>query len=159
MIVATALTACGIETTSNCISWYPIRTGCNGAYRLRYWNTYIHFKAEHVFKLQRRLPLAVLKLCGRYHICLPTLASCNGAYRLRYWNLLKEISLMPSKMGCNGAYRLRYWNRFATYNYRRRTEVATALTACGIETKVSSPKLVITSNCCNGAYRLRYWNP
>ena len=61
MNVATALTACGIETVDDLIK----------------------FSAELNGKLQQRLPLAVLKQQHRDTTGKMAL-SCNSAYRLRY---------------------------------------------------------------------------
>ena len=60
-LVATALTACGIETIKNLTE-----------------------KKDEIVKLQRRLPLAVLKLIKKGASTVGSMASCNGAYRLRY---------------------------------------------------------------------------
>ena len=88
-IVATVLTACGIETTlfsQRTPSLGP--SSCNSAYRLRYWNSVN---------------------------CILTfnfLSSCNSAYRLRYWNSFCSgpAIAMSLSLRCNSAYRLRYWN-------------------------------------------------
>ena len=57
--VATALTACGIET-----EYYLYLILCS--------------------ELQRRLPLAVLKQVNGINLVNGLRGSCNGAYRLRY---------------------------------------------------------------------------
>ena len=112
--------------------------------------------------------------------------SCNSTYRLRYWNLSDFLGRPGLRFSCNGAYRLRYWNKNQTLNLSLPSvaqKVATALTACGIETvrlhllqirshhrlqrrlllAVLKPgnitlyhRKVIHS--CNSTYRLRYWN-
>ena len=110
--VATVLTACGIETVVCCDSELAICC-CNSAYRLRYWN--VSF-ARYVYSLLDR---------------------CNSAYRLRYWNLWNECMLhRPLQSRCNSAYRLRYWNFVPRCKIWAHTfkNVATVLTACGIET-------------------------
>ena len=63
----------------------------------------------HHKKLQQHLPLAVLKLSFIF-LFSNTGGSCNSTYRLRYWNLNKMPSSITTSL------------------------VATALTACGIET-------------------------
>ena len=110
---------------------------CNSAYRLRYWNIFwlIHSISSHArvatvltacgietlnfFKisstiftvLQQCLPLAVLKLVNNSNGFVGLNISCNSAYRLRYWNAIKA-----------------YFLKSFDFN------VATVLTACGIET-------------------------
>ena len=84
--VATALTACGIETYRR-------------VYRML-WDTIV---------LQQHLPLAVLKLIS-WDYYTPH-ESCNSTYRLRYWNIY-----------------------ILQQEYYAVNVVATALTACGIET-------------------------
>ena len=134
---------------------------CNSAYRLRYWNRANYPGGEADRK------------------------GCNSAYRLRYWNihpLHGRVHLR--RRSCNSAYRLRYWNGndAESLQYLPKNRVATALTACGIETVPSRtadelfkrlqqrlPLAVLKHNikkipntnivsCCNSAYRLRYWN-
>ena len=97
--------------------------------------------------LQQHLPLAVLKLVTVAK-AFWVLDSCNSTYRLRYWN--QEEILFSSRVANIG--------------------VATALTACGIETYQFYDKFVL-DYCCNSTYRLRYvmkgasrgakrrWNP
>ena len=179
--VATALTACGIETTIIGRMHNNISFGCNGAYRLRYWNSisrliylYIAFNVATAFtacgietlyilrqtqklkKLQRRLPLAVLKLCYGSHRIFPyrhvatALTACGIETFKRLAMAIKDcqlqrrlplavlkLSVLYSKltvlMSCNGAYRLRYWN-YTAVKFDHVASVATALTACGIET-------------------------
>ena len=134
--VATVLTACGIETylyfwryinyllmvLQQCLPLAVLKlslskkhkgsnTGCNSAYRLRYWNL-----MEYV----------------QYSV---TILGCNSAYRLRYWNgtlftegghIMSKVATVLTACGietrkmllacsstlksCNSAYRLRYWN-------------------------------------------------
>ena len=61
---------------------------------------------------------------------------CNSAYRLRYWNLRGGELWSSTTFGsCNSAYRLRYWNfRVDNDTFQKECQVATVLTACGIET-------------------------
>ena len=137
-IVATALTACGIETkvsspklviTSNCCnvayrflywntlfsSYYFFRDCCNGAYRLRYWNAPITLDGSAGIRaeLQQYLPLAVLKQESDFKSFFTVCGSesCNSTYRLRYWNPRRLLRSSHNSL-----------------------VVATALTACGIET-------------------------
>ena len=87
--VATVLTACGIETPASALYSNPSpRLGCNSAYRLRYWNL-------------REVSL---------QFCRGQVASCNSAYRLRYWNSSDIDAPYLDEKSCNSAYRLRYWN-------------------------------------------------
>ena len=59
-LVATVLTACGIETR------------------------WIERPRERYIKLQQYLPLAVLKLSSKIIDVLANITSCNSTYRLRY---------------------------------------------------------------------------
>ena len=61
------------------------------------------------------------------------ISSCNSTYRLRYWNLIKVRTL-------------------------HNLLVATAPTACGIETDLYDVMSMATGKGCNSTYRLRYWN-
>ena len=111
-MVATVLTACGIETILNS-----------------------HDVDTTDQLLQQCLPLAVLKRPSIFlqGVVLPT--RCNSAYRLRYWNKSGAmISHSTSQSRCNSAYRLRYWNAMFFFNNFILESVATVLTACGIET-------------------------
>ena len=159
-------------------------TGCNSAYRLRYWNL-----SSRAFNSSERCCCnSAYRL--RYWNAKDTTAPffktkfrCNSAYRLRYWNLAWLLSMMWPACSCNSAYRLRYWNlvTIASPIWICPT-VATVLTACGIETITEIVSIVIIYNklqqclplavlklswialdkqhqsCCNSAYRLRYWN-
>ena len=113
-LVATVLTACGIET------------------RTHYENSFQNYQ------LQQCLPLAVLKLSIATSI-IAWWMRCNSAYRLRYWN---RIPLTGSEetltWGCNSAYRLRYWNSPPLYVLTKNssTSVATALTVCSMRRRV-----------------------
>ena len=80
---------------------------------------------------------------------------CNSTYRLRYWNrrLKTKRSLTSS---CNSTYRLRYWNLTLNWWLCIVAEVATVLTACGIETPSFQTGTIVKR--CNSTYRLRYWN-
>ena len=60
-MVATALTACGIETTDEIVK-----------------------SARTFIELQQRLPLAVLKLPRELRAKFKPNVGCNSAYRLRY---------------------------------------------------------------------------
>ena len=136
--VATVLTACGIETlTVTCVS-YP------KDFKLQQYlplavlkHLKINIMITLLERLQQYLPLAVLKrsfLVKKFN--LDSLC-CNSTYRLRYWNVC-ILDKMHSTIStsCNSTYRLRYWNHphlFESLSFQRLT-VATALTACGIET-------------------------
>ena len=111
--VATVLTACGIETSSNWPQIFSLRnkvatvltacgieTSCHGA---KYGHTLSKM-------LQQCLPLAVLKLDNRAEFVVVLLHSCNSAYRLRYWNAIYINRDWWYVSSCNSAYRLRYWN-------------------------------------------------
>ena len=136
-MVATVLTACGIET--------PLRNNSN-------W--------PQIFVA------TVLTACGietwDLSITFPySSLSCNSAYRLRYWNSapMSWYSHLGIRLRCNSAYRLRYWNLVDDKTRGRyRIAVATVLTACGIKTTPSRNHLWGSYACCNSAYRLRYWN-
>ena len=109
-LVATVLTACGIETSFQ------------RALRKRPW------------WLQQCLPLAVLKL-DEVGDSTGMLQRCNSAYRLRYWNPQELLFGSPLIwFRCNSAYRLRYWNWHEQFDFVHDLIVATVLTACGIET-------------------------
>ena len=87
--VATVLTACGIETSSQfSIPLLKMTECCNSAYRLRYWNFPQEiFKRFQDMVLQQCLPLAVLKLFFHWNHHSEIISiGCNSAYRLRYWN-------------------------------------------------------------------------
>ena len=88
-----------------------------------------------------------------------TSLSCNSAYRLRYWNWNIATYLRSAALAsCNSAYRLRYWNvKVADLIKEINEQVATVLTACGIETGCDTP-FRHSYHRCNSAYRLRYWN-
>ena len=70
-VVATALTACGIETFF---------------YRSFFW--------IWQYELQQHLPLAVLKLRLLIKVLRTRLDSCNSTYRLRYWNLYVYVEFV-----------------------------------------------------------------
>ena len=160
-IVATVLTACGIETCRcnlarslrvSCNSAYRLRYwnvgigtdtfpsiafSCNSAYRLRYWNWKVlaTFKEDKIRTLQQCLPLAVLKRRNDFTESDAVIIRCNSAYRLRYWNSKSSFNFSKFISCCNSAYRLRYWN------------------------DVLHPNVLQTRpHRCNSAYRLRYWN-
>ena len=82
-LVATALTACGIETVRS-HGFCGLISSCNSAYRLRYWNNLMKTILFHIIKLQQRLPLAVLKQFTTSDSGMTNSYSCNSAYRLRY---------------------------------------------------------------------------
>ena len=136
-LVATVLTACGIETDREAfkrlalaIQVATVLTACGiETFRQPY-------SPSSFCLLQQYLPLAVLKrsklLLYRFWI-----HSCNSTYRLRYWNPQPESHLL-----------------FSVILLR----VATVLTACGIETNKISNNHLIVSLSCNSTYRLRYWN-
>ena len=112
-VVATVLTACGIETSqlSTCLKVF-MPNSCNSTYRLRYWNRPTSLSAQYAVRyvatvltacgietklhqmlldvvlvpLQQYLPLAVLKLWGSVNSTIIQFC-CNSTYRLRYWNL------------------------------------------------------------------------
>ena len=105
--VATALTACGIETQINII------------------------KKQLKYKLQQRLPLAVLKLEMSY------------IWKLIHLKLQQRLPLAVLK-------------RHQTNSRNSSRSVATALTACGIETIHIFYLTHHNNQSCNSAYRLRY---
>ena len=134
MIVATVLTACGIETTAMTITMmnYCQLQQC---LPLAVLKPNIAHHTSYICQLQQCLPLAVLKhsFCKTTFIFYDT--RCNSAYRLRYWNDRKRNRSDKKKQCCNSAYRLRYWNGIYHVKETIRTmAVATVLTACGIET-------------------------
>ena len=90
LIVATALTACGIETCK-ChevyIRVYNVLQQHLPLAVLKRTHTYITMTCNS-HTLQQHLPLAVLK---QYHVGSinpNSIESCNSTYRLRYWNLI-----------------------------------------------------------------------
>ena len=134
-IVATVLTACGIETQST------MHTYRNNFQRLQQYlplavlklmfakialtcffivatvltacgiETRGELMEQTDIKLQQYLPLAVLKQYKVLWLELDTDISCNSTYRLRYWNSrIDDSSILESVFGCNSTYRLRYWN-------------------------------------------------
>ena len=120
LLVATVLTACGIET--------------------------FHLPSLHEVEsslLQQYLPLAVLKLnifdlfvirtdivatvltaCGIETVDYPlspcTSIGCNSTYRLWYWNSLDAFSVRVLKASCNSTYRLRYATKGARHRGAKR---------------------------------------
>ena len=162
--VATALTACGIETRSWTDIWSIKRWALQQRLPLAVLKHLADQKDFKKFLLQQRLPLAVLKLVvidchlgprtqllqQRLPLAVLKLATdtemkfrgcCNSAYRLRYWNncgeqyglpiffkLQQRLPLAVLKLSCG---------RFHPYRFQYR--VATALTACGIETLSTNP--------------------
>ena len=114
LFVATVLTVYGIETNFNlCHCHVVLRCCCNSTYRLRYWNAaIINNQDARTFKLQQYLPFTVLKLS----ISTSSKSSfnrCNSTYRLRYWNFA-VLELPNTRPFC----------------------VATVLTVYGIETNL-----------------------
>ena len=73
--VATALTACGIETLPLLYDVHKPLMRCNSTYRLRYWNL-------------SGLEPAYVELENR----------CNSAYRLRYWNFLQRRQMVCTSL-------------------------------------------------------------
>ena len=136
VIVATVLTACGIETWQRL--WHrQLRCLC----MLQQYLPLAVLKLLHLAlgnhqqSLQQYLPLAVLKQKYRYFLYLAYI-SCNSTYRLRYWNDFHASRLLPLLL-----------------------HVATVLTACGIETfNFFMISRFFIPCCCNSTYRLRYWN-
>ena len=159
--VATVLTACGIETIEiyRHLIW-KLLTGCNSAYRLRYWNAnkstvYPMFYTvatvltacgiETLFSFAtydcRLVVATVLTACGIETIntflieafvldLVATVLTACGIETL-HPNVLQT---RPHQTSCNSAYRLRYWNTPLLPEARINKPVATVLTACGIET-------------------------
>ena len=87
-LVATVLTACGIETglwNQNSVNSQV--SSCNSTYRLRYWNETTKIqRAKYPHKVA-----TVLTACGIETLLLLLLwlllrIGCNSTYRLRYWN-------------------------------------------------------------------------
>ena len=208
--VATALTACGIETlilshSFQCFNMLQQHLPLavlkrSKEYRTAYWA----WK-----ELQQHLPLAVLKRTRMTDYCplwlqVATALTACGIETLQ----LNHDEFHQSSWSCNSTYRLRYWNHLAMTSKQSIScklqqhlplavlklnvshlclrllvvSVATALTACGIETlpvgkaaklltrlqqhlplAVLKP-IVLTAAVpcieqgCNSTYRLRYWN-
>jgi len=123
-VVATVLTACGIETFRSHDNDTYLMHRCNSTYRLRYWNSFMPLPPSDA-----------------------TWACCNSTYRLRYatkgarqqrsddegrtslvpdrragktieWKylplaVLKRLTHIEgdiTSFSCNSTYRLRYWN-------------------------------------------------
>ena len=87
ILVATAPTACGIETIVNNTTCYSCRTLLQQHLPLavlkHFWCT--NTNVHLLFKLQQHLPLAVLKLDGiDLANMVAKLRCCNSTYRLRY---------------------------------------------------------------------------
>ena len=113
-LVATVLTACGIETFTSFVYIVTVHS-CNSAYRLRYWNTtenLIHLQQR--LMLQQCLPLAVLKPSG---IFTPYAASPF------------KVATVLTACGIE--------THLPHFQYHKQ-KVATVLTACGIETGMNN---------------------
>ncbi len=186
MIVATVLTACGIETPSLLhYRWSNLR--CNSTYRLRYWNLHTEPKLK---RSHRILVATVPTACGietrSYFRSLSTFfSSCNSTYRLRYWNVTTDCIALISPLWlqqhlpftvlkqyhalaynlffvscCNSTYRLRYWN----LKRARYTSAQIRLLQQYLPFTVLKLCFIgfimedTTHDCCNSTYRLRYWN-
>ena len=134
LIVATVLTACGIETVAGCNIRQPFKKlqQCLPLAVLKLLSQ--KFTVIDIsIKLQQCLPLAVLKLV--FHLTIKQkFQSCNSAYRLRYWNQVLGQEALHLPQSCNSAYRLRYWNTGVINHHH------------------------FLSWSCNSAYCLRYWN-
>ena len=136
--VATVLTACGIETVANksLIETYllvaTVLTACG-----------IETERMHTATTPSSVA-TVLTACGieTAQFDLPCRAEledgCNSTYRLRYWNASSQ-SIGLVNTSCNSTYRLRYWNILDIHELQllNLKNVATVLTACGIETSWS----------------------
>ena len=116
LLVATVLTACGIETQAD-------MTVC-------YWNG----------TLQQYLPLAVLKpnyISRRNRN--QVYGSCNSTYRLRYWNISGARTLTSTFLSVATvltACGIETRQTFLVFLTQDNPTVATVLTACGIETSL-----------------------
>ena len=157
-LVATVLTACGIETGEANFHF----TGIHVATVLTACGIETRYRKRRIFlnlKLQQCLPLAVLKRgevneqrpsCGKLQQCLP----------LAVLKQRPGLDNRPGccRRGCNSAYRLRYWNSSKDVTFSATIQsVATVLTACGIETLPNVQQNVDEPlRSCNSAYRLRY---
>ena len=89
--VATVLTACGIETSAYCAKLKFITCRCNSAYRLRYWN----LKSLKT-KLQKILLVAtVLTACGieTVLLLLQNLCFCNKLQQCLPLAVLKLLGI------------------------------------------------------------------
>ena len=111
--VATALTACGIETSLHYYNNIIARYCCNGAYRLRYWNLSMIFHVPPFLLLvATALTACGIETCGDlqvYKICSKIVATALTACGIEtFYFIMTQKNFWCS---CNGAYRLRYWNR------------------------------------------------
>ena len=133
--VATALTACGIETVQPTRNQNTRKVSCNSTYRLRYWNWVLKKRRKKLMnELQQHLPLAVLKLTLTETFLFPGNISCNSTYRLRYWNL-NYISYIYHFRSLQQHLPLAVLKLILPHiKTKQMPTVATALTACGIET-------------------------
>ena len=156
--VATALTACGIETaetSSALISLIKLQQHLP----LAVLKLSLVLAKDFGSGLQQHLPLAVLKHMDRPHITLQqrealqqhlplaVLKLKSGLFtRLKNILLQQHLPLAVLKRSlyflwryimnnrCNSTYRLRYWNSHIKFRYGAHL------------------------SCCNSTYRLRYWN-
>ena len=160
---------------------------CNSAYRLRYWNKLKYIELDKVgFKLQQCLPLAVLKLSELLNVChssMMQLQQCLPLAVLKLKNFLTFSQILDNTLQqCLPLAVLKRIlddaiNSFASLQLQQclplavlkhnalpngRTidlmNVATLLTACGIETSILFILISTSVKRCNSTYRLRYWN-
>ena len=133
-------------------------SGCNSAYRLRYWN----FNSLEII-------ITLVSCNSAYRLRYWNMflaqagdtqanACCNSAYRLRYWNGLHKLKILgDEQFSCNSAYRLRYWNVRPDTN----TDSMNSLQQClplTVLKRTNWPSRLASFVGCNSAYRLRYWN-
>ena len=136
LLVATVLTACGIETIWLRDWTFSCSISLQQCLPLAVLKHLVPDDKEHHSSLQQCLPLAVLKqltlqrnLTKLYRVAT-VLTACGIETFISFLLFIKNF------MCCNSAYRLRYWNLSSSY-FRPlllQQPVATVLTACGIET-------------------------
>ena len=131
--------------------WISRTRCCNSTYRLRYWNFPLSTTITKNSQLQQYLPLAVLKPVVLL-LLIASIISCNSTYRLRYWNIMLGNNTIINEVSCNSTYRLRYWNKIDRIEELLVSmQVATVLTACGIETRFF--------DLCEEEYKLQQYLP
>ena len=157
VLVATVLTACGIETWSQTASYrwkYPVATVLT-ACGIETMVFFLLFRSSSMVA-------TVLTACGIETEAIKNegrevATSCNSAYRLRYWNILMRFPCSSAGEKLQQCLPLAVLKRLWFVPQFNLLFVATVLTACGIET-INIVRRQVPAHSCNSAYRLRYWN-
>ena len=111
LIVATVLTACGIETVAGCNIRQPFKKlqQCLPLAVLKLLSQ--KFTVIDIsIKLQQCLPLAVLKHEETHTEVTPAPEELQQCLPLAVLKLVFHLTIKQKFQSCNSAYRLRYWN-------------------------------------------------